>query len=152
MYFDAKRTELPWRVFRLQKTFRGYNVQAKPQHDSVAAIPAAILGCTNGSERQEVCWLILCIAETHTRTCSLGFHFWEGCSDVRVQWVPVINSWRWQRWQTSSAQLCRKEYREVAWLGEALRGRNYQGIQNCLIWWINDARQKRYSEAEMRQM
>lgn len=55
MYFDAKRTELPWRVFRLQKMFRGYNVQAKPQHDGVAVIAAAILGCTNGSERQEVC-------------------------------------------------------------------------------------------------
>lgn len=75
MYFHAKRTELPWGVFRLQKTSRGYNVQAKPQHDDVAAVAAIILGGINGSGRQEVCLLRLCVAETHARTCSLAFHF-----------------------------------------------------------------------------
>lgn len=80
MYFHAKRMELPWGVFRLQKTFRGYNVQAKPQHDGVAAVTATTLGCINGSERQELHLLILCVAETRTRPCSLNFHFWEGCS------------------------------------------------------------------------
>lgn len=75
MYFRARRTELPWGRFRFRKIFRGYNVQAKPQYDGVAAVAATIFGYINRSEREELHLLTLCIAETPVRTCSLGFHF-----------------------------------------------------------------------------
>lgn len=65
MYFHAKRTEWPWGGFRFQETFRGYDVQAKPQYHGVAAVAATIFGYTNGSEREEL--LMLCIAETPDR-------------------------------------------------------------------------------------
>lgn len=75
VFFMPKDQSCPGEFLDSKKTFRGYNIQAKPQHDGVAAIAATSLGRINGSERQEVRLLILCIAETHTRTCSLGFHF-----------------------------------------------------------------------------
>lgn len=49
MYFHAKRTEVPWGGFQFQKTFRGYDVQAKPQYDGVAAVAATIFGYINGN-------------------------------------------------------------------------------------------------------
>lgn len=68
MYFHAKRTEVPWGGFQFQKTFRGYDVQAKPQYDGVAAVAATIFGYINGNEREELHLLILCIAATPART------------------------------------------------------------------------------------
>lgn len=56
MYFHAKRAELPWGGFRLQKTFRGYDAH---QDDGVAA---TIFGFINGIGREGLpfpdlpCW------------------------------------------------------------------------------------------------
>lgn len=75
MYFHAKRTEWPWGGFRFQEIFRGYNVEAKPQHVGVAEVAATIFGYINGSEKEELYLLMLCIAETPSRLCSLGLHF-----------------------------------------------------------------------------
>lgn len=151
MYFHAKRTELPWGGFRFQKTFRGYNVQAKPQYDGVAAVAATILRFINGSEREELHLLMLCIAETPARMCSLGFHFLRMFRCERAE-----NSCRKPLKVTEMRDLLYsllyKENWKGAWCEETLRGRKYQAIQNCLIWWISDAKQNLYQEAEMRQM
>lgn len=73
MYFHVKRTEWPGGGFRFQEAFRGYDVQAKPQYDGVAAVAAIIFGYINGSGREELHLLMLCIAGTPA--CNLGFHF-----------------------------------------------------------------------------